>query len=93
MIFQYISCYFLARSGLFLCQLLQLPIFHVRNASALMQENLRRVTTDQKSQLVFNNLRKNASSEQYQYMYIHNWTTAYVVFWIVHLCIGDYTFV
>ena len=27
-------------------------IFHVRNASALMQENLRRVTTDQKSQFV-----------------------------------------
>ena len=45
-------------SGRFLCQLLPLPIFHVRNASALMQENLRRVKTDQKSQLVFNNLRK-----------------------------------
>ena len=25
-------------------------------------------------------------------MYIHNWTTAYVVFWVVYLCIGDYTF-
>ena len=45
-------------SGLFLCQLLPLPIFHVRNASAQMQENLGRVTTDQKSQFVFNKLRK-----------------------------------
>ena len=49
--FQYIS-------GFFLCQLLPLPIFHVQNISALMQENLRRVTTDQTSQFVFNNLRK-----------------------------------
>ena len=48
----------MAMSGLFLCQLLPLPIFHVRNASALMQENLGRVTTDQKSHFVFNNLRK-----------------------------------
>ena len=72
---------------------LSLPIFHVRNASALMQENLRRVTTNQKSQFAFYNLRKNASSEQYQYMYIHKWTTAYAVFWVVYLCIGDYTFV
>ena len=53
-----ISCDFFAMSGLFLCQLLPLPIFHLRNASALMQENLRRVTTDQKSQFVFNNLRQ-----------------------------------
>ena len=58
MTFQYIACDFLAMSGLFLCQLLPLPIFHVRNAAALMQENLRRVTTDEKSQFVFNNLRK-----------------------------------
>ena len=58
MMFQYIPCDVLAISGLFLCQLLPLPIFHVRNSSALMQENLRRVTTDQKSQFVFNNLRE-----------------------------------
>ena len=45
-------------SGRFLYHLLPIPIFHVRNASALMQENLRRVTTDQKSQFAFNNLRE-----------------------------------
>ena len=50
--------WFLAMSGLFLCQLLPLPIFHLQNASALMQENLSHVTTDQKSQFIFNNLRR-----------------------------------
>ena len=56
--FQYIPCDFWLCLDLFLCQLLPLPIYHVRNVSAQMQENLRHVTTDQKSQFVFNNLRK-----------------------------------
>ena len=51
MMFQYISCDFFAMSGPFLCQPLPLPIFYVRNASALMQENPRHVTTDQNHSL------------------------------------------
>ena len=58
MMFQCISCDLWLCLAFFLCQLLLLPIFHVRNASALMQENFRRVTTDRKSQFVFNNLRR-----------------------------------
>ena len=58
MMFQYIPCDFWLCLDFFSASFCHLPIFHVRNASALMQENLRCVTTDQKSQFVFNNLRK-----------------------------------
>ena len=57
MMFQSVhSMLFLAMSGHFLCQRLPLLIFHVRNASALMQDNLRHIKTT--NQIVFNNLTK-----------------------------------